>query len=485
MTKSVGAGDELFQNKLRLKSSTEGWRVGSKLEAADPDKPDLIHVATVSNVIENRVLIHFDGWHHNFDFWTSTTSTYLKPVGWCSDNKKTVTPPLGSKFTTSSFSWPSYLSSTSSQPVPSWAFKSSGNNKDKAEFTAGMRLEAVDVRNPSLVRVASISAVEGRRVKIHYDGWPSDYDVWLDHQSGDIHPCGWAARTGHNLMSALTPEEIKYWAERVGCVTPGCRGLGHVKGSRYTSHHSVSACPYAKHNIDNEDNLPDRLQDGDRIKDVVVKIEEDEKNVSVVPVVVGKTGRRRRKRKFFDDATAAAKSEDGDKKPKMERRESQESKTSGDRSDSRASGSTDSSGRLTEKNDQETQTGIEKVGNTFETEWEENVRKSVFQPGYLPQPYPVGLLPFNWAEHSKLLLGRQAIKTKDKAKTWSIEQVADFISDIPNIDHNYISDKLSKEEIDGESLLSLTQSDLTSILEIKLGPAIKIFNAITALKIKT
>ena len=83
-------------------------------------------------------------------------------------------------------------------------------------------------------------------------------------------------------------------------------------------------------------------------------------------------------------------------------------------------------------------------------------------------------------------LGRKNQKTsRDKVKCWNISQVVDFIADIPNIDHESISSKLSLEEIDGESLLSLTQSDLTSILEIKLGPAIKIFNAITALKIKT
>ena len=66
-----------------------------------------------------------------------------------------------------------------------------------------------------------------------------------------------------------------------------------------------------------------------------------------------------------------------------------------------------------------------------------------------------------------------------------MSQVSDFIAEIPNIDHENINNKLFEEEIDGESLLSLTQNDLTSILEIKLGPAIKIFNAITALKLKS
>ena len=484
MTKSVGATEDLFEHKFRHTDSCEGWRVGAKLECADPDKPDLVHVATVTNIMENRVLIHFDGWSHSYDFWCPPSSWLLHPVGWCASHGGSVAPPLdsgGPMVNTSSWSWPSYLSSTASSPVPGWAFKSGSDQKTK--FTSGMRLEAVDTRNPALVRVASVAEVEGRRVKIHYDGWPGEFDVWTDDMSGDIHPAGWAARTGHCLMSPLTPEEVKYWEERAACATPGCRGLGHVKGARYTSHHSVSACPYSKQNLDNEENLPDRLQDSEKFRDFKPTCDDDE-DLCVVPVVVGKSGRRRRKRKFFDEETdnGTLAGQNG----KMKRRDSQDSKTSCERSDSRASVSTDSS-KMTEKTDIETQTmEEERVGNTFDTEWEEQVRKSVFQPGYLPQPYPVGALPFNWHEHSKLLLGRKNQKTsRDKVKCWNISQVVDFITDIPNIDHESISSKLSLEEIDGESLLSLTQSDLTSILEIKLGPAIKIFNAITALKIKT
>ena len=75
-----------------------------------------------------------------------------------------------------------------------------------------------------------------------------------------------------------------------------------------------------------------------------------------------------------------------------------------------------------------------------------------------------------------------------------------------------IADRLREEEVDGEALLSLTQvstntkqllflkinfwaslsifhfslsqNDLTAILDIKLGPAIKIFNAITAVRLQ-
>lgn len=38
------------------------------------------------------------------------------------------------------------------------------------------------------------------------------------------------------------------------------------------------------------------------------------------------------------------------------------------------------------------------------------------------------------------------------------------------------------QEIDGEALLCLTQSDLTDLLGVKLGPAIKIRNALLMIK---
>ena len=46
----------------------------------------------------------------------------------------------------------------------------------------------------------------------------------------------------------------------------------------------------------------------------------------------------------------------------------------------------------------------EEVGD-FTAEWEERVRRSVFRPGYLPQPAPPGALPFLWEEHARMLLG--------------------------------------------------------------------------------
>ena len=323
------------------------------------------------------------------------------------------------------------------------------------------------------------------------------------------------------MEAPLTPEEVKYWGERGGCPTPGCRGLGHIKGSIHTSHHSVAACPYAQKNIEGEESFPDRLQglDRERLRENIhtrdIKVETAEE--TLMPQM-GRGNRRRRCRKFFDEESGKRKRtaddniEEMETAVKMERRDSSASSKNGnDRSDSCTSDSidngvgkkefkkeiedvkpviqnlSDSQEKAISRTEMETQTDFNQVLNTFDTEWEENIRKTVFQPGYLPQPLPAGTLPFNWAEHSKILLGSRANSSKvtaKKAKLWSIAQVCDFVTEIPNIDHDSIITKMREEEIDGESLLSLTQSDITSILEVKLGPAIKIFNAITAVRLK-
>lgn len=67
-------------------------------------------------------------------------------------------------------------------------------------FEPGMKVEAVDRRNPILVRAATIKEVREHQVLIHFDGWPEIYDYWLDDDSPDIRPPHWCARTGHPLQ---------------------------------------------------------------------------------------------------------------------------------------------------------------------------------------------------------------------------------------------------------------------------------------------
>ena len=44
------------------------------------------------------------------------------------------------------------------------------------------------------------------------------------------------------------------------CPTPGCLGVGNIKGQRYLTHNSLNECPYSPKNICSESIIPDRLQ---------------------------------------------------------------------------------------------------------------------------------------------------------------------------------------------------------------------------------
>ena len=46
-------------------------------------------------------------------------------------------------------------------------------------FTKGMKLEAVDLMEPSLLCVATVKNVAGRLLCVGFDGWGEEYDQWL------------------------------------------------------------------------------------------------------------------------------------------------------------------------------------------------------------------------------------------------------------------------------------------------------------------
>ncbi|PIO39414.1 hypothetical protein AB205_0006710 [Aquarana catesbeiana] len=69
-----------------------------KLEAVDRKNPSLLCVATISDIVENRLLIHFDSWDHSYDYWCDASSPYIRPVGHCKEFGIPLTPPPGKTF---------------------------------------------------------------------------------------------------------------------------------------------------------------------------------------------------------------------------------------------------------------------------------------------------------------------------------------------------------------------------------------------------
>ena len=91
-----------------------------------------------------------------------------------------------------------HVSSISQEQRSSGAPRASSSTS-LAGFSVGMRLEAKDRLNPSMVAVVTVTDIKDGQLLIHFDGWTNSYDYWCKPTSADIHPKGWCARQGRTL----------------------------------------------------------------------------------------------------------------------------------------------------------------------------------------------------------------------------------------------------------------------------------------------
>lgn len=68
-------------------------------------------------------------------------------------------------------------------------------------FVVGHKLEAIDPQNCSLFCVCSVADKKGFRIKLHFDGYHSTFDFWVNADSKDIFPAGWCNKTARDLQS--------------------------------------------------------------------------------------------------------------------------------------------------------------------------------------------------------------------------------------------------------------------------------------------
>ncbi|KAK3522678.1 hypothetical protein QTP86_029156 [Hemibagrus guttatus] len=450
-TKKLQAAPKSVFHNQHTTVTPLGFRVGMKLEAVDKKNPSLVCVSSIRDMVESRLLVHFDGWDESYDYWCDVTSPYIHPVGWCQENGRTLTTPPGS-CDAENFSWERYLEETSSLAAPARSFKV----KPHHSFQVNMKLEAVDVRNPVMVRVATVVDRDEYRVKIHFDGWMDEYDYWLDADSPDIHPAGWCTKTGHTLQPPISLEDTSE-SEQSGCPTPGCSGVGHIKGALYSGHHSAMGCPYSDINMKKDSVLPDRLS---------------------CEVPGSGVGRLRR---------AAPNPEPpahGSDKPACHLDKANTAtiamatphqKPVGMESKRRVGRPCKVKKAVEPTQEEEAESEESPVVESKVLTLQQALHQSVFMPCSVPSPS----MPHCWDQHSKLLPSVVGI-TASKVSTWSVEQVTEFIQGLQGCKEQVHT--FREEQIDGEAFLLLTQTDLVKILSIKLGPALKIFNSILMFK---
>uniref|UniRef100_A0A6G1SCM0 Lethal(3)malignant brain tumor-like protein 3 n=1 Tax=Aceria tosichella TaxID=561515 RepID=A0A6G1SCM0_9ACAR len=80
----------------------------------------------------------------------------------------------------------------------------------------------------------------------------------------------------------------------------------------------------------------------------------------------------------------------------------------------------------------------------------------------------------------KLIPKKQIEELKTKVENWSVEDVKLFVDSLPGCSGS--GHLFEAQQICGKSLLHLDQKDLVDIVNVKLGPAIKIYNVISLIK---
>lgn len=407
-----------------------GFNVGMKLEAVDRANNNLVCVASIKDILNDHLLIHFDGWDDSYDYWAHHTSPLIHPINWCKSRGKPLTAPNNYQGG-EAFNWDTYLAETDMVSVPARAFKTKINNSWKT----GMKLEALDLHNPRFIRVATIASRTGHFVKIHFDGWDDKYDYWIDDDCPNLHPINWCSQANHPLQPP--PSFVQNSKKtKTTCTVTNCNGRGHVRWYNHRRHDTVEDCPYSDKNLDTEPT--DRYEsDNESVESDEDEGGEDEDD---------------------DDDV------ENDKEAENLEVKSEEEKDG-----------------ISEENQQDQmEMPITNGVLSFSTEEDEqdllNYSIALLEQDYctVKQKKPI-LSRCNY-----LLNGSEGEFELKKVTTWDYTLVERFVRALTGDEQS--AALFSDEKIDGEAMLLLKQSDITDQLHLKLGPATKLYSCIAEIR---
>ncbi|XP_051921056.1 polycomb protein SCMH1-like isoform X2 [Hippocampus zosterae] len=176
------------------------FKAGMKLEAQDPRNTTSTCIATVVGLTGSRLRLRLDGSDNKNDFWRLVDSSEIQPIGNCEKSGGMLQPPLGFRLNASS--WPLFLLKTlnGAEMAPPRIFHKEPPAPEQNSFQVGMKLEAVDRKNPHFICPATVGALRGVELQVTFDGWRGAFDYYCRYDSRDIFPVGWCARTGDNLQ---------------------------------------------------------------------------------------------------------------------------------------------------------------------------------------------------------------------------------------------------------------------------------------------
>lgn len=459
ITKSLPALRSLFTH-LNSSSKRNPFKVGMRLEAIDLKNTGKICVATVADVLDNRILIHFDGWDESYDYWIDINSPYIHPINWHKQNGlELIPPPDWEEY----FDWPEYLEFMRCEAAKSSMFL----RRDPMEFSAGMKLEVVDFKNPSLIRPATVLHRNEYKLLVHLDGWPRDLIYWVNDDSPDIHPITWSGVTGHGLEP---PPGYQQLDTVMPCPVRGCRGIGHATRADVYFHANRDTCPYEEKNWVIEIEKPSRLDEMGRFTydEKVLTKQEDKLSKQEERMLI----REEEKLLLKQDEKILPKVEQTETAPPPSNNtDITNIETFKKLSTAQVESALTTDQKIISPTINNTIFKVpKKEKDSFSLEKEINIaRKYLCDYGpRLKQNYTI------WQENGNF----NSSAIKKNPLEWTTDETAHYIS----TKCHPIGHLFKREDIDGAALLSMHQSDLTDILNLKLGPSVKIFSHILHLR---
>lgn len=145
--------------KQHLIPPVNEFKKGMKLEAVDPRNVTSTCIATVISTLGPRLCLRLDGGDNSNDFWRLVDSSEIGPIGQCEKNGGMLQPPLGFRMNASS--WPVFLLKTlnGAEMAAPKCFKKDPMTPEANYFEPGMKLEAIDKKNPLLICAATVGGL--------------------------------------------------------------------------------------------------------------------------------------------------------------------------------------------------------------------------------------------------------------------------------------------------------------------------------------
>lgn len=425
----------LFKH-LSVTSNENKFEIGMSLEADDLKKSGKVCVASVTDKIDNRILVHFDGWDERYDYWVDIHSPYIHHIDWHHENGYNITPPPD--WSKGDFEWAKYIRLKSRRIgkaiIP--ADQSLFATRQPMDFKPGMKLEVVDRKNQMLLRPATVVATDGYEIKVCFDGWPNFYSFWIEDDSSDIHPMNWCKRTYHPIEF---PPDHRPASIKSTCEVSYCLGQGNAKILSKSFHTREAECPYKANNWLLEDRKKMRLT-----HEQIITLKSSSAPHEPLP----------------PEAPPAKKIKKEPEEPLPMQPEQLPASIPPLRNVQQTS--TPSNGS-TVPLDPLIKTALPVIAD--------------FGPR-LKQSYKL------WRSTSRIL-DRCTDGMADYDRNplcWSVEDVASYVERFPGC--SMVGNQIREEQVNGMAFLSMTQEDLIKYLDVKLGPAIKLYNRIIHLRLQ-